>query len=84
MDFLTLLIWRGGGDTEKIYLVYLTEFQGLVLLGEIESSKSEKDKESALEMRRIAMETFEESKRKSGEEEDSWKVRRRKNAKMQV
>lgn len=73
-----------GGDTEKIYLVYLTEFQGLVLLGEIESSKSEKDKESALEMRRIAMETFEESKRKSREEEDSWKVRRRKNAKMQV
>ena len=74
MVILTLLIWRGGGDREKIYLVYLTEFQGLVLLGEIESSKSEKDKESALEMRRIAMETFGESKkRKSGKEEEKKK-----------
>ncbi|PFX26615.1 hypothetical protein AWC38_SpisGene8722 [Stylophora pistillata] len=38
--------------------------------GESASSKSEKDRESALEMRRIAMETFGESKKMKREEDE--------------
>ena len=39
-------------------------------VGENASSKSEKDRESALEMRRIVMETFGESKKRKREEEE--------------
>ena len=43
-------------------------------VGESASTNSEKNRESALEMRRIAMETFGESKkRKRGEEEENEK-----------
>ena len=63
-----------GDGTWRKYTFIQINLLPFSLLGDINSSKAEKEKEKAVEMRRLAMETFGQSKkRKTGGDEDSEK-----------